>query len=369
MSNTSVTTETLDPAEKTRGVGEDVFGNFDRIVEGWYWAIPSHKLKRGAIKSLTFLGRELVVYRGEDGKARAMDAYCPHMGAHLAEGKVDGTGVRCFFHHWKLAESGEVVDCPIQDAVPKAANAVWPTDEKYGMIWIWTGHTPRHPVPFVPELNEGPVRAMLGNNFSKGCHPNIVMVNAIDEQHFHSVHPMASSLANGVHFETSSYNENCQIFDNSNTVPKTTLFNRLFSKLYANALTYRMVYWNGSTGSVTVGPDFWHFHIIFALRPNSEGDAEGQTILVTNKRKGPLGWVIDKISLVLSHIVGSYFAAGDTRVFQTIKWNFKTPIKADRPIIHFMKHLQKQRYSVWGTWEPLEAQENPEPEKTAEPSD
>jgi phenylpropionate dioxygenase-like ring-hydroxylating dioxygenase large terminal subunit len=358
MTNTTFESETQTSEGDSRGVGEDVFGNFDQIVEGWYWVLPGHKLKRGAIKSVTLMGKDLVVYRGDDNKARIMDAYCPHMGAHLAEGKVDGTGVRCFFHHWKLEEGGEVVHCPIQDAVPRAANAVWPTEEKYGMIWVWTGATPRLPVPYVPELNDGPVRTMLGNNFSKGCHPNIVMVNAIDEQHFHSVHPLASSLANGLHFETSSYNDNCLIFDNSNKVPMHNIITRFMSRFYANALTYRMVYWNGSTGSVTVGPDFWHFHIIFALRPTGDGTAEGQTILVTNKLKGPFGWFADKVSLILSHIVGSYFAAGDTRVFQTIKWNFKTPIKADRPIIHFMKHLQKQRYSAWGTWLPLETQDD-----------
>ena len=339
----------------------DPFGNFDQLVEGWYWALRSKDLKKGQIKSVTFLGRDLVIYRGTDGRPRTLDAYCPHMGAHLAEGQVDETGVRCFFHHWKLDETGSVVDCPIQDTIPKTSNHAWPTDEKYGMVWVWTGESPWHPVPFIPELMEEPERAMLGSQFTKGCHPNIVMVNAIDEQHFHSVHPMASSLANGLHFEVASYNSNCQTFDNSNSVPGTNWFNRILAKFYADSLTYRMVYWNGSTGSVTVGPDFWHFHIIFALRPTQNGETAGQTILVTKKHEGPLGFLFDKISLVLSHIVGSYFAAGDTRVFQTIKWNFKTPIKADRPIIAFMKHLQKQKFREWGSWRPLYNSNSNEP--------
>jgi phenylpropionate dioxygenase-like ring-hydroxylating dioxygenase large terminal subunit len=332
----------------------DVFGNFEKIIEGWYWAIPSKKVRRGKVKPLKMLGRELVVYRGDDGKARIMDAYCPHMGAHLAEGSVDGTGIRCFFHHWKMGDNGELVECPVQDKPPRASVKVWPTEEKYGMIWLWAGEKPRYPVPFIPELKDGPERAMLGNNFTKGCHPNVVMVNAIDEQHFRSVHPMAASLADGLHFEISSYNENCQMFDNSNKVPLTNLFNRVLSKFYEKALTYRMVYWNGSTGSVTIGPDFWHFHIIFALRPNEDGCAEGQTILVTNKHQGFFGFIFDKFSLVLSDILGSYFAKGDTRVFQTMKWNFKTPIKADRPIIQFMKHLQQQKAVTWGEWNRLE---------------
>ena len=70
------------------------FANFDTVVEGWYWVIRSKEVKKGKIKAVNMLGRELIVYRGDDGVARVMDAYCPHMGAHLAEGKVDGQGVR-----------------------------------------------------------------------------------------------------------------------------------------------------------------------------------------------------------------------------------------------------------------------------------
>ena len=150
------------------------------------------------------------------------------------------------------------------------------------------------------------------------------------------------------------------MFDNANPVPDTNIITRLMSRFYAGPLTYRMVYWNGSTGSVTVGPDLFHFHIIFALRPTADGTAEGQTILVTKMRKGILGWITNRIALFLSMVVGNYFAKGDTQVFKTIKWNFKTPIKADRPIIQFMKHLEGQKRVTWGEWENAEINETAE---------
>ena len=329
----------------------ETFGSFDRIIEGWYWVIPSRQVKKGKIKPVNMMGRELVVYRGDDGVVRIMDAYCPHMGAHLAEGKVDGKGVRCFFHHWKMSEEGKVVDIPCQKSPVRAGVRTWPAEEKYGMVWVWTGETPRHPVPYIPELKDDEEDTAFGNAFEKGCHPNIVMVNAIDEQHFHSVHPMASSLADGLHFDISSYNDNCQIFDNNKPVPETNIINRILSRFYEGPLTYRMVYWNGSTGSVTIGPDMLHFHIIFALRPTPRGTAEGQTLLVTKKRKGVLGWMFNRALLWVTKVVGNYFAKGDTQVFQTIRWNFKTPIKADRPILAFAKHLEGQTKVPWGAWD------------------
>ena len=327
------------------------FGCFETIVEGWYWVIPSSKIKKGRILPVTMLGRELAVFRGEDNKIRILDAYCPHMGAHLAEGRVDGNGVRCFFHHWKLSEQGQVVDIPCQKFVPNAGVRSWPADEKYGMVWIWTGEKPRHPVPYIPELDGVEEDYRLGNQFEKGCHPNIVMVNAIDEQHFHSVHPLASSLADGLHFDISTYNENCQIFDNDKPVPNTNMMTRFLGRFYNGPLTYRMVYWNGSTGSVTIGPDMLHFHIIFALRPTSRGTTEGQTLLVTKKRSGIVGWLFNRVLLWVTEVAGNYFAKGDTQIFQTIRWNFQTPIKADRPILAFAKHLEGQTRVPWGAWD------------------
>jgi phenylpropionate dioxygenase-like ring-hydroxylating dioxygenase large terminal subunit len=273
------------------------------------------------------------------------------MGAHLAEGKVDGQGVRCFFHHWKLGATGEVTDIPCQDKPPRVANKVWPVTECYGMIWIWSGAAPLRPVPSIPELEGQELDWRLGNRFEKGCHPNIVMVNAIDEQHFHSVHPLASSLADGLHFQISSLNSNCLQFDNDKPVPANNLVNRLLGRLYAGPLTYRMVYWNGATGSVTVGPDFLHFYIIFALRPTARGTTEGQTILVTQKRPGLLGRIFNAAVLRITEVVGNYFAKGDTQVFQTIRWNFRTPIKADRPIIEFIRHYETQKATSWGAWD------------------
>ena len=339
---------------ETRNVrSSETFGDFTTLVEGWYWAIRSKELKKGQIKPLKMLGRDLVAYRGEDGTARIMDAFCPHMGAHLAEGKVDGNGVRCFFHHWKYSAEGTVVDIPCQKSPVKAGVRTWPAEEKYGMVWLWSGDTPRHPVPYIPELKDVQEDSGFGNAFEKGCHPNIVMINAIDEQHFHSVHPLASSLADGLHFDIKPYNENCLIFDNNRPVPRSNLINRFLSRFYEGPLTYRMVYWNASTGSVTIGPDMFHFHIIFALRPTEDGTAEGQTLLVTKARKGVLGWCINRVALFLTKIVGNYFAKGDTQVFQTIKWNFATPIKADRPIIDFIKHLNGQKLVSWGSWSAL----------------
>ena len=53
---------------------------------GWFAVAFSKDLAVGEPKKLRYFGRHLAAYRGEDGAVRVVDAFCPHMGAHLGAG-------------------------------------------------------------------------------------------------------------------------------------------------------------------------------------------------------------------------------------------------------------------------------------------
>lgn len=332
-------------------VETNTFNQNDRLIEGWYWLLSSRELKIKGKKAVNLWGRELVVYRGESGQAYALDAYCPHMGAHLSQGDVQGEDIRCFFHHWSFDCKGSCVKIPAQSPsqstsfVPKIPS--WPVEEKYGIIWIWTGSSPRQPVPYVPELKGMETDWLHGNRFTKDCHPNVVMINAIDAQHFNSVHPLSKKLAGNLNLEPTVINENNIEFRNVTPVPQDFWFGKLLAKFYDGPLRYAMSYWYASTGSVTVGPDFQRFHIIFALRPTVDGKAQGQTILVTKKRSGLMGKIYNRLILRITQVVGNYFAKGDTLIFKLIQFKMQAPIRADHAIIRFIQHADAQRISVW----------------------
>jgi len=325
------------------------FNQSERFAEGWYWALRSRELKPGRVKPLRLMGRELAIYRGQDGEVRALDAYCPHMGAHLAEGRVDGAGLRCFFHDWKFDGAGECVDIPALVEPVKACVRSWPVSERYGMIWLWTGPVARQPVPFPPELEHEQIDWSHGSHFVKECHPNVVMINAIDAHHFNTVHHLPVDLS----FEVGQLNDNASTFTNTTRVPPSSALTRFIGRFYDGALTYAMSYWFGATGSVTLGPDFMHFYIVFALRMTEGGKTEGQTILLTKRRPGPHGALFNLAVLFATKLVGNYFARGDTRVFQTIRYDFKTPTKADRAIIDFVHGVDRQASVTWGDWAPV----------------
>lgn len=323
------------------------FNNPTQFIEGWYWALASKKLKIGKVKAITLLGRNLAIYRGVSGHVVAIDAYCPHMGAHLAEGKVEGDGIRCFFHNWKYDSCGICVDIPSLGKPLPVCIKTWHTAEKHGIIWVWVGEEKPSSLPFVPELEQADCDYILGTKFLKNCHPNVLLINAIDAHHFNTVHNLPLEIV----FDSQDINANAITFSNTTRGGDDSWLIRLIRPLYRNEVTYSMCYWYGSTGTVTLGPDFLHFYILFTLRMIEGGKTEGQTILVTPKRSGFWGWVLNRGLLWLTQQVGNYFAKGDTQVFQTIQFDLKTPTKADQSILQFIQHVNHQKALTWGTWD------------------
>jgi len=323
------------------------FNNTDFILEGWYWTVPSKQVKRGKVIPFRLMGRDLVVYRGQDGNVRASDAFCPHMGAHLAEGSVEGNSIRCFFHHWCFGEDGSCIDIPCMEKKPPGHIKLtkWSVRECYGLIWVWVGKgTPPHEVPKPLDLSNQDCNWSLGNRFIKECHPHVVMINAIDEQHFKSVHRLPGSM---LYLEPKAIDPWCLVFNNTRMIPKTSRLKRFFSRFYKGPLFYQLNYWYGAVGVTSLGPDFLHLHLMFALRLTEDGKTEGQTIAFTKARKGFFGWLANRCILFITKMAGMYFAYGDTKIFKTIRFNLKNPIPADKSIIAFMNHVENQNIAEW----------------------
>ncbi len=323
------------------------FGQQGDVPVAWIWVLSAKKIKNKTIRAINLMGKEIVIFKDALGALGALDAYCPHMGAHLGDGKVEGQGVRCFFHNWKFDKQGQCIDIPCLDKLPQKKISIqhYTVQEKHGLIWLWTGKdTPHQDIPYVPELKSIDFEYSLGNRWRKKCHPNIVMINAIDEHHFQTVHKLPGHILN---MEPNINNEHNILFENQGKPPQTHWFGRWISKFYKNAITYDLSYYNGINGTVTLGPDFLHLYLMFALREEADGSTFGQTIAFTKKRKGILGWICNYSLLQITKLAGLYFAMGDTKVFQKIIFNFKNPIKKDKAVIAFIKHLEKQNKANW----------------------
>ncbi|XP_049515937.1 cholesterol 7-desaturase nvd-like isoform X1 [Dermacentor silvarum] len=173
---------------------------------GWIPVIEASQVKKGELKSLSAMGKELVAFRTEDGEARIFDAYCPHMGANLGVmGRILDNCIVCPFHGWRFdADTGACTHVPYATKVPSFVTAkAWTCKELLGMVFIWyhaDGEKPSWEIP-ADVLGEN-VESEASGQFEHRVHTHIqdIAENGADMGHFTQLH-VASALVDGVHFK------------------------------------------------------------------------------------------------------------------------------------------------------------------------
>lgn len=176
------------------------------IPFGWYAVEYSDTLKAGEVKAIKYFGRELVLFRTESGEAAMLDAYCPHLGAHLGHGGiVQGESISCPFHAWKFNGEGNCTDIPYAKRTPpkvdgKQAIGRYPIEERNQMIWAWyhpEGVEPIFPLETIEELHSPDWSEMKTFDWKINTIIQETGENAADIAHFVTVHS-AMEMPEGV---------------------------------------------------------------------------------------------------------------------------------------------------------------------------
>ena len=68
-------------------------------MEGYVRVVSRKDIAEGCGKSIRVDGKDVAIFN-IDGQYYAMDDICPHMGAPLGEGTLDGENVICPWHGW-----------------------------------------------------------------------------------------------------------------------------------------------------------------------------------------------------------------------------------------------------------------------------
>ncbi|MFT5577020.1 MAG: 3-ketosteroid 9alpha-monooxygenase subunit A [Bermanella sp.] len=166
------------------------------FARGWHIVALSQELPVSGVKALHYFNEDLVLFRGENGSAVVADAYCPHLGAHLAGtgSCVVGNSIRCPFHGWQFDSSGSCTAIPYASKIPdRARNALrtWALTEKNGFISIWydpEGGAPNWQLPDIPEWNLEGWGDWRFNRTVIKSHGREIIENIVDSGHFPSVH-------------------------------------------------------------------------------------------------------------------------------------------------------------------------------------
>jgi len=166
---------------------------FPASPNGWFGIGASEDLAVGDVRALRYLGRDLALFRGDDGTARVFDAHCPHLGAHLGVGgRVCGDGIACPFHGWCFDGDGVLVEVPGLDRPPRAGAKAWEVCERNGRIFVWH-HADDAPPSFDVigyRQDESAWTPWRSSSYRVRVHVQDLTENIIDRSHFSTVHDM-----------------------------------------------------------------------------------------------------------------------------------------------------------------------------------
>ena len=180
------------------GLGEFTF------PRGWFMVAAADELKDRPI-AVHFFGQELALYRGKSGRVVLLDAYCAHMGTHLArnntsyvvqDGQIEGDSIRCPYHAWRYGPDGKCDNIPYYDGtIPKAACIrSWPVIERMGCVFAWhdpENAAPGYDVPYFEEWADPQwVQWKIDHLGELALHPQEVLDNMADVAHLGPVHGM-----------------------------------------------------------------------------------------------------------------------------------------------------------------------------------
>jgi phenylpropionate dioxygenase-like ring-hydroxylating dioxygenase large terminal subunit len=159
----------------------------------WYPVAWSRSLRKKPL-AIKLLRSDIVLIR-DNGKAFAINDFCPHRGVRLSTGRREFAGTwTCRYHGWVFdLETGilkaALTDGPDSPACEKLRVKTFPVEERLGLIWVYMGRGVPPPLDEdIPAELRDPETMMLGRMTLQKGNWRYACENAFDEGHFKYLH-------------------------------------------------------------------------------------------------------------------------------------------------------------------------------------
>ncbi len=155
----------------------------------WYVACTPNEIESKPL-GRKICGEKIAFFRGPEGKACAVEDFCPHRGAALSLGFVDKGNLVCGYHGLAMGCDGKAVSMPMQRVAGFPCIKSYPVVERYGFIWVWPGDPEKADEALMPHLEwaESSEWAYGGGMYHINCDYRLMIDNLMDLTHEAYVH-------------------------------------------------------------------------------------------------------------------------------------------------------------------------------------
>jgi phenylpropionate dioxygenase-like ring-hydroxylating dioxygenase large terminal subunit len=158
----------------------------------WQPVALSEELPVGAApKPVRLLSESLVLSRDDRARPALVGMRCPHRGADLSYGRIEGANLRCLYHGWLFDPSGRCIEQPSEPAGSNYKDRIrhpgYPYVERNGLILAYLGPAAPPDVPGFPFFRAKAEQVFV-TKFHHAC--NYLQANEgnFDPQHLSFLH-------------------------------------------------------------------------------------------------------------------------------------------------------------------------------------
>lgn len=156
----------------------------------WYVAARSEEVPADLPLGRRVCNQPMAFFRNSVGQVASVLDFCPHRGAPLSLGKVEGDTLVCGYHGLAMGCDGKTVSMPSQRVRGFPAIRSFPVQEVHGFVWVWPGDAALADTTPVPQFAwlGNPAFGYGGGSYHIACDYRLMIDNLMDLTHETYVH-------------------------------------------------------------------------------------------------------------------------------------------------------------------------------------